>query len=57
MARILEGPVPVRNGSIRMLDLPVSMRKLEWPNQVICMACLVLGAAGRPRPSDIRKGR
>ena len=30
---------PVRNGSIRMLDLAVSMRKQEWPNQVICMTC------------------
>ena len=37
---------PVRNGSIRMRDLPVSMRKQEWPNQVICMACLVLRGPG-----------
>jgi len=22
-----------------MLDLAVSMRKQEWPNQVICMTC------------------
>jgi len=31
--------LPVRKGSIRMLDLAVSMRIQEWPNQVICMAC------------------
>jgi hypothetical protein len=25
----------LRKGSLRMLDEPVSMRKQEWPNQVI----------------------
>ena len=34
-SRCLESGLPVRNGSIRMLDCAVSMRKQEWPNQVI----------------------
>jgi hypothetical protein len=37
VARILEGRVSGENGSIRRLDLLVSMRKQEWPNQVMCI--------------------